>query len=272
MNITDMLKPKASAPGLYVWLLLILAPGAVWSAPSAEEIVRKAEQIAYFQGDDGRAKVSMAIKDDRGTNRKRTLTILRKDQGGRSMEQKYYVYLHYPADVKGTALMVWKHPGRDDDRWLYLPALDLVKRIAAGDKRTSFLGSDFFYEDISGRSISDDRHKLLETTDKYFVLEGVPKNPGSVEFSRYKIWIHRTSYLPVKVEFYDKQDRKHRVYEALKVDQIQGHPTVIRSRMRNLQTGGETTLTFSQVRYEIGLDEDVFSERHLRNPPRSHLK
>lgn len=274
MRISDTLRPTLRTGGRLLCLSLFLAPPAALTAPSADEVMRKAEQVAYFQGDDGRARVSMTIRDKRGATRKRTLTILRKDKsrGGGSREQKYYVYLHYPADVKDTVLMVWKHSGRDDDRWLYLPALDLVKRIAAGDKRTSFLGSDFFYEDISGRSISQDRFKLLETTDKYYVVEGKPRSPGKVEFSRYKAWIHRSSHLPVKVEFYDKQGRKHRVYEAQKVDKIQGNPTVTRSKMRNLQSGTETTLSFSKVRYDIGLDENIFTERRLRNPPRSQLK
>ena len=75
--------------------------------------------------------------------------------------------------------MVWKHLDKDDDRWLYLPALDVQKRIAATDKRTSFVGSHFFYEDVSGRRLSDDRHELVEVTDTYYVMKNTPKEPGA---------------------------------------------------------------------------------------------
>ena len=114
----------------------------------ANAIVEKANLASYYQGADGRAKVNMVITDSLGRKRIREFVTLRFDQedGG---EQKYYVYFDKPADVRKTVFMVWKHPGKDDDRWLYLPALDLVRRIAAGDKRSSFMGSHFLYEDIS---------------------------------------------------------------------------------------------------------------------------
>ena len=92
-----------------------------------------------------------------------------QDYAGPAGDQKYYLHISYPSDLKNTVLLVWKHPGSDDDRWLYLPALDLAKRIAASDKRTSFLGSDFLYEDISGRDVTADTHQLVETTNDYYV-------------------------------------------------------------------------------------------------------
>ena len=104
--------------------------------------------------------------------------------------------------------MVWKHIKADDDRWLYLPALDLVKRIAASDERTSFVGSDFFYEDVSGRGLDEDVHELLETSDNYFVIKNTPKRPDDVEFSYYKMWIHKKTFLPIKTEYFDKTGEK----------------------------------------------------------------
>lgn len=257
--------------------ILVFSPQARAGAPGAEKIVRRAEQVAYFQGTDGRADVEMLIIDAQKRERRRRLTILRRDTEGAvdtetPLSQKYYVYLHYPADVRDSVLMVWKHLGRDDDRWLYLPALDLVRRIAAGDKRTSFLGSDYFYEDISGRDIAQDSFQLESENDTYYVLTGTPKEPDTVEFSRYRMWIHKATYLPVKVEFLNARDQIHRVYEALAVEQIQGYTTVVHSRMTNMQTGTSSTLQFSGVRYDIGLEDKLFSERYLRNPPRSRLR
>lgn len=262
-------------------LSVLMVTQLAWSAAdkshNVQDIVRKTEQVAYYQGQDGQARVTMKIIDAKGRERRRVMSILRADgeaentaQG--TLTQKYYVYLHYPSDVKDTVLMVWKNGTSDDDRWLYLPALDLVKRIAAGDKRTSFLGSDFFYEDISGRNMDEDSHELVEVTDNYYVVRNTPKDPDGVEFSRFEMWIHRGSHLPVKVEFFDRQDTRYRVYEALKVEQIQGNPTVVESRMRDLRTNTETTLEFSKVKYDMGIPDSVFTERHLRNPPRQYLR
>ncbi|MBD3264603.1 MAG: outer membrane lipoprotein-sorting protein, partial [Candidatus Omnitrophica bacterium] len=143
--------------------------------PGVDEIINKANKVAYYEGEDGRATVEMTITDSQGRKRERGFEILRLDltDGG---EQKYYVYFKDPPDVRDMVYMVWKHLNRDDDRWMYLPALDLVRRIAASDKRSSFVGSHFAYEDISGRNPSDDKHELLEETDDMYVLKSTPKD------------------------------------------------------------------------------------------------
>jgi hypothetical protein len=169
-------------------------------------------------------------------------------------------------------LLVWKHLDRDDDRWLYLPALDLVKRIAASDKRTSFVGSDFFYEDISGRSIDADSHELIETTDNYYVVRNTPKRPGEVEFAYYDVYIHKQSFLPVRTEYVDDSGNLYRRYTALAVEKVQGYPTVVKARMENLRSGGTTELTYTGIDYDLGLPEDVFSERYLRRAPKEYLQ
>ncbi len=239
---------------------------------TVNDIVQKANQVSYYQGDDGRAQVSMSITDKQGRKRARRFSVLRYDVGTGDGDQKFYIYFHRPADVNKTVFMVWKHIDKDDDRWLYLPALDLVKRIAASDERTSFVGSDFFYEDVSGRNISEDNHELMETTNNYYVLKSTPKKPDEVVFSYFKSWIHRKTFLPVKIEYYDKKDNKYRVYEALKVDAIEGFQTVTQSRMKDLRTRGETVISYNKVKYNVGLPDNIFTERHLRNPPKKYLR
>lgn len=270
------------------WVLLITLIGLVclpggtlaevMTIPPVDVIVDNANHAAYYQGDDGRAQISMTITDAQGRTRGRRFTILRLDetpegeataQGG---EQFYYVYFHRPADVNKTAFMVWKHIGGDDDRWLYLPALDLVKRIAASDERTSFVGSHFFYEDVSGRGTQEDAHELLETTDNYYVLKNTPKKPDLVEFAYYKMWIHKETFIPIKTEYYDENGEMYREYTVQKVARIQGIQTVTQAVMKDLQMGGETVMVYDQVSYDVGLPKDIFSERYLRNPPRRFLR
>lgn len=219
-----------------------------------------------------RADVYMEIVDKQGRKRTREFTMMRKNVGNCCAEQKYYVYFHRPADVNKMVYMVWKHLNKDDDRWLYLPALDLVKRISATDKRSSFVGSDFFYEDVSGRNISLDKHLLLKTTKNFYVLKNIPKNPQSVEFSYFTMWIDKKTFTPIKVEFYDKQKNLHRVYEALEIKVIQNYPTVTKSRMKNVQTGSVTNMSFSHIKYNIGIPDKIFTERYLRVPPIKYLK
>ncbi|RKY27333.1 MAG: outer membrane lipoprotein-sorting protein [Planctomycetota bacterium] len=249
------------------------------------QIVEKANFTAYYQGANGRARVKMNIVDSQGRTRQREMTILRwdapkpkqdenipKNKEYFAGEQKFYVFFHKPADVDKMAFLVWKHLDKDDDRWLYLPNLDLVKRIAGSEKRTSFVGSDFFYEDISGRNIAYDKHELAETTKNYYILKSTPKEPKSVNFNYYKTWIHRKTFLVIKTEYYDQAGRAYRKYEAKAVKQIQGYWTVTKSRMTNLRTNRYTDVIYSTVKYDTGIPESVFSERYLRRPPTKYLE
>lgn len=250
--------------------LLLLAPlnTALAEDPDVETIVNKANIVAYYQGDDGKANVKMVITDKRGQVREREFIILRKDvkDGG---DQNYFVYFHRPPDVRRMTYLVLKHAemSKDDDRWLYMPDLDVVNRIAAGDKRTSFVGSDFLYEDVSGRSLDEDKHELAQTTETMYVVKNTPKNPDSVEFSYYTVAIDKKNFVPMKMEFFDKEGKLYRTIESQKVETIQGFPTVVKSLVSDLKSGGKTEMEFRDVKYNIGLG-DVFQERYLRRPPR----
>jgi hypothetical protein len=249
-----------------------LTQAADSGAPDVQTIVSKANIVAYYQGDDGKATVKMTITNKAGQTREREFIILRKDvaDGG---DQDYFVCFQRPADVRRMVYMVKKHTGegKDDDRWLYLPALDLVKRIAASDKRTSFVGSDFVYEDVSGRGLDLDTHELVETTDTMFIVKNVPKKPDDVEFSYYTVAIDRKNYVPMKMDFYDKQRQLYRTIESRDVKVIQEFPTVTKSVVKDLKTGGQTEMEFTDIKYNVGIG-DIFEERYLRRPPREAMR
>jgi len=239
--------------------------------PTVDEIIDRANLAAYYAADDGRAEVMMTITDAQGRNRKREFVILRHDvaDGG---QQQFYVYFKKPSDVRKMVFMVHKYIDKDDDRWLYLPALDLVKRIGASDKRTSFVGSHFLYEDVSGRSVNEDTHELVETTADYYVLKNIPKDPAGVEFSSYTVWVDKQNFMLVKAEYLDKEGRKYREVESLKIKNVQGFPTVVKARVRDLASGGATVSVFKNIKYNIGLKDRIFTERYLRRPPREVRK
>ena len=254
--------------------LTLLFPLRAW-ALTAEEIVQRANLASYYAGDDGMARVKMELISRGGKKRYRELTILRKDieDGG---EQRFYVYFHRPSDVRRMVFMVWKHMEKDDDRWLYIPAIDLVKRIATRDKRSSFAGSDFTYEDVSGRHPDDDNHTLIgeERLDgkEVYVIKSVPKEPRLVEFSYYITWIDKETFIPLRAEYYNKRGRLQRVIRAEEIRVIQGFPTVVKARAENLETGHTTTVQFTKIRYNVGIEGTVFQERFLRRPPRRWIR
>ena len=228
----------------------------------------------YYPQTDAKSEISMRIVNRQGQVRQRRLTMLRLNQtsGG---DQFYYIYFHEPADVKGMSFLVLKHIGRDDDRWFYLPAIDLVKRIATSDKRTSFAGSDFTYEDVSGRVLDEDGYELIGEenlgTHSCLVVKSTPKRPGEAEFSYRKFWIDKTTHLPLKIEHYDLKGKLYKVYEAQEIQTIQGTPTITKAVMKDLENERYTEITMKNISYNLGITSDIFQERLLRRAPREWI-
>jgi len=258
--------------------LLLIASGLTLSCVTgaadltdADQIVHQANLVQYYAANDGRSIARMTIIDARGNRQMRQFTILRKDVE-EGADQRYLVVFSRPPDVHGTVFRVEKHVKRDDDRWLYLPDLDLVKRISAGDKRTSFVGTHYYYEDVSGRNENEDAHELEETTDTYYVIKNTPRNPGSVEFAYYRAWVDKKSFLPMKSIYYDQSDKEYRRIEVEKTEDFQGHTTATQVKVSDLISGGHTLAKFRYIQYDMGMPDNIFSERSLRNPPAKWLK
>jgi outer membrane lipoprotein-sorting protein len=250
-------------------ILTLLILGIQTFSADVNEIVTKAYNAAYYSGDDGRSTVDMEIVDKNGRIRKRRIIMLRKDinDGG---EQLYYAYFKEPSDVKNMVFMVHKNIGKDDNRWLYLPALDLVKRIASTDKRSSFVGSDFTYEDISGRSITEDIHQLTGEDENYYIIKNTPKT--TEDFDHFITYIDKSNYLPIKADYYNSSGELYRRITAEKVESIEGFPTITIMKADEIKKGSYTINKFTNTKYNLGMEEDIFTERYLRRPPRQWLR
>ncbi len=254
-------------------VLLTLIAANAYSAEDATKIMEKSSQAYYYAGDDGRAKVTMTLTNKRGKERKRVFTMLRLDAPD-SAEQKYYIYFYKPSDVKKTTFMVHKKVGEDDSRWLYLPALNMVKRIAASDKHSSFIGSDFSYEDVSGRAVSDDTHELLRE-DKIgdydvYVIKSTPKEKET--FSNVIHYIDKKTLLPIKREYFNKKGKAVKLFDAQEIKIVADIPTVTKRRMTNLKKNHNTLVEFTTVEYNVGIKDKIFSERYLKKAPKKWIK
>src|SRR4030043_778853 len=252
------------------------------SAMTAEDVMKKSQAAFLYPGKDFKARVVMKLITKEGKERIREMTMLRKNYGEIGGDQKYFIYFFEPADVRRMTFLVWKYPLKEDDRWIYVPAVDLVRRIAASDARSSFVGSDFTYEDVSGRNIAADTHTLIreeKVGDRdCYLVESVPKQP--IDYVKRITWIDKITFLPLKEEYYDVQNQLARVFTADKIEDVaateggerKNFPTVVKRTMKNLKTGHRTEVTFTPVSYNIGLQDNIFTERYLRNPPERWIK
>ena len=268
------------------WVTMTASSGALpqsadRSSANADEIMERSQRAYYFAGEDAKGVLKMDLIDRKGNTRRRVLTMLRRNQESAG-EQKYFMYFHEPGDVRRVTFMIWKYPGREDDRWIYVPAVDLIRRIAAADKYSSFVGSDFSYEDVSGRDLSEDTHSLLEQEmlddQDVFVIESIPLTAAA--FTRRVSWIDKESFLPLKIEYYDAQDQLQRIFTANAIEDIaagegadrRAYRTIMKRTMENVRTGHRTVVTVTSVNYDLGLSDEDFSERHMRRPPRAWVR
>lgn len=243
-------------------------------ATDAKEIMKKSHLAYYYAADDGIAEVNMSLVSKKGKERNREFTMLRLDleEGGKQM---YYTYFKKPSDVSRLSFMVHKTPDGNDKRWIYVPAVDLIKPISADDKNSSFVGSDFTYEDVSGRHWNEDNHVLKKDTTldgkEVYVIESTPKEPYK-GFDRKLSYIDKANLLPLKEEYFDKKGEMVRRFTAMTIEEVDGIPTLTSRKIENLKKGSHTIVNFSKISYNAGITEDVFTERYLKTPPREYIK
>jgi len=244
-------------------------------AASPDEIVKKSQAAFFYPGTDFKARVMMRLISPSGQERLREMTMLRLNIGEPGGEQKYFMYFFQPAEVKDMTFMVFKYPAKDDDRWLFVPAINMVRRIAMQDKQASFVGSDFTYEDVSGRDLGDDAHELTKEEalngKECFVIKSTPK-ADSASYGYKLAWIDKATYLPMKEEYYDRAGAMARVFTADEVQEVKGFPTITKRTMKNLQSGHRTEVSYASQDYNVGLEESLFSERFLKQPPKKWIE
>jgi len=258
--------------GISLLAAALLGAGSA-QAQDPVELMKTAHLNMYYPGDDGSAQVEMTITDKRGRTREREFVILRRDwdDGG---EQRYYVFFSRPNDVKRMTFMAWKNPDGGDSRWIYVPALDLVKPISANDKKSSFVGSDFAYEDVSGRHWGQDTHELMgeETFGDWqtYKIKSVPKEDDY--FAEKITWIDKDSMLIVREVYFDDRGRELKVFEVGSIEDVDGYMTATQRTMTTPRKENTTVIEFSEIEYDLGIEEDIFSERYLKSPPREYIR
>ncbi len=209
---------------------------------------------------------TMILINDKGQTKERTVRAVRKEYGDLS---KSMIRFLSPADVKGTGFLIWENTGRDDDQFLYLPALKQdPRRIASSEKGSRFMGTEFTYQDLESRKVDEDDHKLLreEKLDgkQVYVVESIPKKASDSQYKKVVSWVRPDIWLPVKVEFYDKNGVLLKVLTVNKIEQVQGIWTTMDSTMNNVQDKKKTQLIINKVQYNADIPDEYFTERYLK--------
>ena len=231
---------------------------------SGRDIVKKVKDNPA--GNTRYAKMDLVLEKANGSKRERKVESWAMDIGE---DTKTMMFFTYPGDVKGTGFLTWNYDeiGKDDDKWLYMPALKKTRRISGSSSKTDyFMGTDFTYDDMGDRNIDEDDHKLLreEKCNGFdcYVVESVPKDKREI-YSKRISWIRKDCFMGVKVEYYDKLGALHRVLNISDIKQVQGFWTRGKMVMENVQTKHKTVITFSDMKYDLKIDSEMFNVAKL---------
>lgn len=249
--------------------IIIMAFALISTLNISKTFAQTANEIAHKVYDrstpkDGESDMSMTLINKKGRERVRELHQFFKDYG--DIEKKV-MFFKSPADVKNTSFMNWSYDSnKDDDQWLYLPALKKVKRISSSGKDNDFMGSDFTYADMEKRSPDKDHQKLLRTEnyngEACFVMEATPKEEEM--YSKKIAWIAKDKWIPMKVEYYDEDGELLKILKMTKVQKIKGYWNITDQIMENVQKNHKTRIVLKNIKVDINLGDSKLSQRAMK--------
>ncbi len=248
---------KKVAAGLFMTAVSLFAMSGLEVAKKADAAVSGFESsVSTMQMVMINATGQKSVRDMRGATLEK--------EGGDKMLMEFLS----PADVKGTKLLTYQHVDRDDEQWLYLPALKRVKRISGRNKTGSFMGSEFSYEDLASQEV--EKYTYLGAVEEVpcgdrTCYKGVriPKNRLS-GYTKQITWVDKTDFLVRKIDYYDRKKAllKTATFEDYK--KIDGVWRVGKITMKNHQNDKTTVLIWVDDRVKAGLRDKHFSKRVLK--------
>jgi hypothetical protein len=223
-------------------------------------------------GDYGTQNMRMVLIDKRGRERVREIRALRRDQGEDTQTIMFFLS---PADVKDTGFFTYDYDDgdKDDDQWLYLPALKKIKRIASGDKSGSFMGSDFSYADMTDRDLDKYEYRLMKELEidghPVWQVESIPIDDDEIDETGYTksvSFVRKDNYVVIRAVNWVKKGKRLKYFDVKKLELIDGIwvPTVMHmTTKKGKATLHKTILTASDVRFNQDIPDSMFSVRQL---------
>ena len=241
------------------------------SLPSGDEIA--ANINARDEGVAVSRLLRMTMTDRRGKTRIRETKTFRKYYG---QEKRTAIFYLSPKNVKDTAFLTYDYPDADknDDQWLYLPAMRRVRRISASDRGDYFLGTDFTYEDIKletrystkdytrqtlGKELIDGKECIL--TESTAINKKVAKELGH---NRREDCITPDNWMPIRSVFWDIKGNPLKTTTYSDIRKVQGIWTTHIIEVVNHKTKHATRFEFSNVNYTSGVDDEIFSQATIQ--------
>ena len=237
---------------------------------TAFQIAKRAEEAIKVKGVQGVSE--MRIIDEKGRERIRKISQVTKLYDNGNTEKKLIRFMA-PADVKGTGLLTYDYKDKDDDLWLYMPALRKTRRIVSTEKAKNFMGSEFTYSDMTPPSLDDFDFKNLGEEEfngtLCYKIEWIPKDEDISEengYSRRITFFGKNDFVIRKAVYYDLDGELYKemiVHEIKEIDTVNHKYRAKHLEMVNLQNDRRSILFNEQLEFNPAIQDDYFTTRYL---------
>jgi hypothetical protein len=243
-------------------LALAIASLGVQAADNARQIVDEAQKRTDAASQ--RYEGLLQVFDAKGKISDKRWSFERLGSHGQS---KSVLRFTMPAEVKGVALLIVNHPDRASDQWMWTPAIERDRRIALQDRSTRFFGTDFSFEDLEERDVSQYEYGLAgdDTVEGAgcWKIESTPRQSKSSQYTRSIVWIRKDNYAFARIENYLK-DKAVRRLNYSNIHSVQGIWTARQLEMTDLTRGSRTRLTLDKLEYNVPLKDVDFTLQAIR--------
>lgn len=238
--------------------------------PSAEEIVDRSFRNSRLAGSE--AIITLTLVNSRGQERTRKIAMVTKFYDNGQTEKKLLRFLS-PADVKGTGFLTYDYEKKDDDMWLFMPALRKTRRIVSNEKSKSFMGSEFSYADLAPPTLSDFDYRTVGVEEidgvTCWIIEIVAKNDKIADengFSKKTSYIGQQDFVSRKGMYYDpggKLEKEIIVKDIREVDVKNHKYKALHMVMENKQNGRKSILKIEKIVFNPDVKDEYFTTRYL---------
>jgi hypothetical protein len=261
---------------LYSCCILFMFPASSLAAEySAEEVMRRVDEREA--GDSSVSDITLVLIDRRERQRIRNLKLYSKNYGE---DTKTLSLFESPADIRGTAYLNfdWNDSLRDDDSWLYLPALQRVKRLASSDTSDSFLGSDFTYADINGFEVDWYDYSFVNESEMIdgedcWVIEMIAKSEfkdraeEATGYSKMQSWVSKEKFIQLRGQFWELKGNRIKFFTASEVELVEDIWTVKRLQAittRNDRQEHASILQIKSIDYNVDVADALLTTEAMQ--------
>lgn len=223
---------------------------------------------------------------------KEVITNMDEKLKGKSVKSQSTITIVRPTYTREMSMVTWSKgrdysltlmtsPKRDEgstflnrekEVWSYTPSIERIIKLPPSMMSQNWMGTDFTNDDLVQQSslVTDYTHEFgeeetIEGYDCYQIIM-IPKEDAAIVWGKVIVWVDKTEYMQLKVEFYDEDG--YLVNTMLGKDPKDFDGKLLPSEMEMIpadKPGNKTIMRTISMEFDIEIDESFFTTRNMKS-------